>query len=362
MKNVLITGGLGYIGSHIAVELLKRKDNSGNYLYNIFIVDNLENSSFDVQDDILEVTKDYDSENRLDVAIFDILKMGTTTEYFKQYSFDIIIHCAGKKSVSESIEKPLNYYIQNLPLLMILLSKVQKYNIKEFIFSSSATVYGKRDDNRNYIDETEQTGNSINNPYGKTKLMQEEMLFDFYKTKPELNCTILRYFNPIGCDPSGLLGENPKGIPNNLMPFMLRVASNNNTDNLFQDECYKCLKIFGDKYPTKDGTCVRDFIHVSDLANAHIDVLDFETKNDNNVWIFNVGTGIGTSVYELVETFIRENNINLNYEFSDNRDGDEVFVVCNNKKILTKTNWKPKYELDDIVRHNWNYILVNNIN
>ena len=356
MKNILITGGLGYIGSHIVVELLTRKDSDGKYIYNIFIVDNLENSNKTVINNIIDSTIQHNPEKRIDVCIFDILKVGTTTEYFKQNKFDAIIHCAGKKAVSESIEMPIEYYHHNLSLLTILLSKVKQYDIKDFIFSSSATVYGSvRHDH--ILTEDDKTGENINNPYGKTKYIQEIILKDFYKTRPDLNCVILRYFNPVGCHPSGILGENPKGIPNNIMPYICRVADNNNKiSKKFTHERYEKLTIFGNDYETYDGTCIRDFIHVSDLARAHIDVLDFDTKSSDNLWIFNVGTGKGTSVLELVSSFIRENNVKLNYCFGDRRAGDEVIVVCDNTKITQLTNWSAKYDIDDIVRHNWGFV------
>ena len=356
MKNILITGGLGYIGSHIVVELLGRKDTKGEYLYNIFIVDNLENSNKSVINNIIDSVPEHNPKKRMDVCIFDILKIGTTTEYFKQNKFDTIIHCAGRKSVFESINMPVEYYHHNLSLLTILLGKVKQYNIQNFIFSSSATVYGHVCDNQPITEDTK-TGENISNPYGKTKYIQEVILQDFYRSRPDLNCVILRYFNPVGCHQSGFLGENPKGVPNNIMPYLCRVADNNNKiSNKFLDDRYKKLTIFGDNYPTADGTCIRDFIHVCDLARAHIDVLDFKSRSLRNMWIFNVGTGEGTSVLELVTAFIRENNVILSYEYGDRRAGDEVVVVCDNSKITTLTDWRAQFDIDDIVRDNWRFV------
>lgn len=356
MLNVLVTGGLGFIGSHICIELLQRG-------YNVYVIDNLENSTYDTSKKIIQICNlnGIHCENHFKTLIFDILDKTLLANFFEKENIDIVIHCAGKKSVNESITNPLDYYYSNITMTLHLLDMIQKHNIQTFIFSSSATVYGKHElNNYSNLNEESKTGENISNPYGKTKYIQEMIIRDFYINHKDLRCYLLRYFNPVGCHPSGIIGENPKDKPNNLMPYVLRVAANNNSISLFKEHIYDSLTIFGNNYDTKDGTCIRDFIHVCDLARAHIDVLAY--INDlNNVETFNVGTGIGISVLELVKLFIKHNNINVTYVIGDKRDGDETITVCDNSKIIKLTNWKPLYDINDIVTHSWKYIVKNYI-
>jgi len=367
MKNILVTGGLGFIGSHICVELLNLKNLYGQFLYNVFVIDNLENSEIQTYNKIVKIINQenigFECSKRFHIEIFDLLDINRLAYFFEMNEIDIIIHCAGKKAVNESIKYPLDYYDSNLNMTLNLLKMIEKYKIEQFVFSSSATVYGnsQQNDNSNLI-ETSHIGENINNPYGKTKYIQEEILKDFYNVNPQLKCYILRYFNPIGCHPSGIIGENPSGIPNNLMPYIIRVAINNNFKGLFKEECYNKLTIFGNDYDTQDGTCIRDFIHVCDLAKGHIDVLKQQYDNNEhneNIYIFNIGTGKGTSVLELLNAFVIYNNIKFNFKFGPKRNGDEKITICNNDKILSLTEWKPKYNLKDIVEHSWKYICIN---
>jgi UDP-glucose 4-epimerase len=361
--NILVTGGLGFIGSHICVELLNKH-------YNVYIIDNLENSKSDIIDKIHNITLTK-TNKQASLFIFDLTDKKEVDAFFSNHSIDIIIHCAGLKSVNKSIEVPLLYYNNNILMTLNLLDNVARYNIKEFIFSSSATVYGKQLMERNSSDyksllESDNIGCGISNPYGKSKYIQEIILEDFYRNKQHLNCVILRYFNPVGCHKSGIIGENPKGIPNNLMPYLLKVATNNN-NNICETvnngnnsmDIYKYLNVFGDDYNTCDGTCIRDYIHVCDLANAHIETLNFDKKMERNYWVFNVGNNKGTSVVEMIRCFEVENNINIPYKIINRRNGDEPYVVCNNDKIIKYTNWIPKYGLNDIVIDCWNFICKN---
>lgn len=361
MKNVLVTGGLGFIGSHICVELLQlREPDTQRHCYKVFIIDNLENSKYETLHKIHEISGD-DGESRVNVEVFDLLNADKLRAFFEENSIDTIIHCAGKKAVGESVREPLLYYSANLNITLNLLAMVRQHNVSNFIFSSSATVYGNSKENDgSRLNEMSVVGCNISNPYGKTKYMQEEILQDFYNVHPHLNCYLLRYFNPVGCHPSGLIGENPNGIPNNLMPYIIRVAANNASTNLFQEECYKNLTIFGTDYSTADGTCIRDYIHVCDLARAHIDVLSCRKERSVNVFVFNVGTGRGISVLDMVKSFEQHNaGVKLPHVTGTRRGGDEEVTVCDNTKITCDTSWRPKYDLMEMVRHSWNYIKTN---
>jgi len=328
---ILITGGLGYIGSHICVELL-------NNNYNIIIVDNLSNSNIDVYNKIKLLTDKNPKLYIIDLLDFDELK-----KVFNKHIITSIIHCAGLKAVGESINNPLNYYDTNINSTINLLKLCSKYKVKQFIFSSSATVYGN-----NYypVDEHSSIGSGITNPYGYTKLFIEQILNDYSKIN-DIKIISLRYFNPVGCHSSGLIGENPNGIPNNLMPYILKVCIKNNFNNEL-DDCYNELKIFGNDYDTIDGTCIRDFIHVVDLANAHLKALEYFNNMDINYDIFNIGTGKGTSVLELIETFKDINKVVIPYRIIDRREGDLECVYCRCDKANKLLNWYSKKSLEDI--------------
>jgi UDP-glucose 4-epimerase len=334
----LVTGGLGFIGSHICIELLSEG-------IDVVVIDNLENSSIGTKDIIEKIsnkTITFYEETLLDYEKID--------EILKNENVDSIIHCAGHKAVGESIREPLKYYRENITMTLHLLELVNKHNINTFIFSSSATVYGNKS---KIFTEDDVVGQNITNPYGQTKYMQEVILRDFFRVNNDKKLVILRYFNPVGCHSSGLLGEDPNDIPNNLMPYVMRVASNNYKLG-FPQEQYNKLTIFGNDYDTHDGTCIRDFIHVVDLAKSHVVALYY--NGTSNIDIFNIGTGTGTSVLELVNTFERINNISLQYEFGERRDGDICTVVCDTTKANAVLGWKSSLTIEDVVRDNWNYI------
>jgi len=328
MQKVLVTGGLGYIGSHTVVQLL-------NYGFDVIVYDNLSNSKLEVFDKIQQITN-----TEFKMYIGDLLNVNRLEEIFKKERIDFVIHFAGLKSVKESIEKPLWYYDNNVKATLNLLNMMEKYNIKKLIFSSSATVYGNS--GKCPIKETDKTGSNIVSVYGKTKFIIEEMLKDLVGW----SIVILRYFNPIGCHPSGILGENPNNIPNNLFPYILKVASGE----------IKELQIFGNDYPTKDGTCIRDFIHVEDLATAHI--LSMKKLNEKKVYIYNVGTGIGYSVLDIINTFENVNEISLNKKFVERREGDIAILYSDPTKIKNELGWTPKKNIVDMCKDGYNYIKV----
>lgn len=329
--HILLTGGLGFIGSHVAVLL-------GNTENEVTIIDNLSNSSMKVYDNILELVK---FPEHFHFVNGDVTNQKDLEPIFQSRNIDGIIHFASLKSVGESIEQPLVYYNQNLNGTLCLLEMMKKYNCKKFIFSSSATVYGTQEPP---LLETHQTGVGLTNPYGQTKYFQEQILQDFSKVHPDFEITLLRYFNPVGAHPSGLIGEDPNGIPNNLFPFVLRVASRQ----------YKELSIFGDDYNTPDGTCVRDFIHVMDLARGHISAIDHSKKGTN---IYNLGTGKGVSVMELVKTFEKVNGIRVPYKIAERRPGDIESVYSDAKKAKECLQWETTCTIEDICKDGYHFII-----
>jgi len=376
-KIVLVTGGLGYIGSHICVELL----NEG---HKVIIIDNLSNSTLDVHDKIMTMTNV--DITMCELYVLDLCNKSLLYDIFTKHSFDVIVHCAGLKAVNESIHKPLYYYRNNMIMTMNLLEFVERsHHIKTFIFSSSATVYGNLTGKEPFV-ETDIIGQNITNPYGQTKYMQEQIIRDLAITQSNTQFVLLRYFNPVGAHSGGMIGENPKDIPNNLMPYVMRVAMNNEGKG-FMEDAYNTLTIFGSDYNTSDGTCIRDFIHVVDLAKAHLCAMDMsyshtnvsvqyneqicskehnkdynkEHNKDNikeqNLHTFNIGTGKGTSVKELIDTFQQVNNVKMNIQLGERRDGDIESVVCNVDKANNILQWKAMKTLEDIVRDSWNYIL-----
>ena len=332
MEHILVTGGLGFIGSHICVELLQLG-------YNIIVIDNLSNSKLDVKNKIEFITN-----KTFELYIFDICDINLLESVFNKHKIISIIHLAGLKSVNESIKLPLKYYNVNLISTINLLSLINKYNIERFIFSSSATVYGIPTEIP--LNENSQIGLNITNPYGKTKYMLEEIIKDYSITS---NCKfiILRYFNPVGAHESGLIGENPNDIPNNLMPYILRVARNQ----------YKELTIYGNDYNTPDGTCIRDFIHVTDLAKAH--VVSNTYNMNNKLDVFNIGTGKSTSVLEIVNKFSEINNIQLKYIYSNRRSGDIEANYADVTKANNILGWKAEKTLEDICRDAYNFACKN---
>jgi len=329
MTYILVTGGLGFIGSHTVLELLDKQ-------YKIIIIDNLSNSSKDV----LKVFK-----NILFFQI-DIRSRLQLENLFVKYRISAVIHFAALKAVGESITNPLQYYDNNICGTMNLLETMRKHDCKKIIFSSSATVYGE---NKYPVTEDSPVGNGLTNPYGKTKYMTEQILSDLYNSDKNWSITILRYFNPIGAHPEGLLGENPNDTPNNLFPYLLKVSANK----------LPVLNIFGADYETEDGTCVRDFVHVVDLARGHLKALEQINETDPKLRVYNLGTGKGTSVKELIRIFERENNVVINHKYSARREGDLPIVYANTEKANKELDWECIYTVEDMCKHGYNYALTN---
>jgi UDP-glucose 4-epimerase len=329
--NILVTGGAGYIGSHTCVELI----NNG---YRVIIIDNFSNSKPKVLEEIKKITnKDFDF-YKIDLCNKEALR-----DVFNKHEIHAAIHFAGLKSVGESVEQPLKYYKNNVLSSINLVEVMLENNIKNIVFSSSATVYGKPDQ----LPITEDFPTATTNPYGETKLMIERIYTDLYKSDHEWRISLLRYFNPIGAHESGLIGENPKGIPNNLMPYVTKVAKGD-LDKLL---------IFGDDYKTIDGTGVRDYIHVVDLAKGHVKAIE---NLKTGVNIYNLGTGKGTSVLQLVNTFMCVNEVNVPYEIVDRRDGDIAACYADATKAKIELNWVARKNLKAMVKDAWRFEVNNN--
>lgn len=324
---VLVTGGLGFIGSHTVVELAKEG-------HEVIIVDNLYNSKEDVLERLEKIT-----DKKFKFYRYDLTEKEKVEEIFSENEIDSVIHFAGYKAVGESVKKPLMYYQNNLFSTINLLEVMKEHNVKKIIFSSSATVYG--DQGKEKYSEDLGRGKTTN-PYGTTKAMIEKILEDLYASDNSWNITILRYFNPVGAHESGLIGEEPNGIPNNLMPYVMKVASGK----------LEVLSIFGNDYPTKDGTGVRDYIHVVDLAKGHVKALEKAPKGLN---IYNLGSGHGYSVLELVNTFERVNGVKVNYRIAPRRDGDLAGYYADADKAYKELGWKTEKSLEDICRDSWNF-------
>ena len=329
--NILVTGGLGYIGSHTCVELIKNN-------HNIIIADNLSNSKINTLDKIERITEVKPVFYKIDVT-----NEKDTEEIFIENKIEGIIHFAGFKSVGESVKKPLDYYYNNLVSTIILSNLCLKYDINKFVFSSSATVYG---DNESPLKEDMELLPRTN-PYGETKAMSEKILKDTAKANPNFSVSLLRYFNPVGAHESGFIGEDPKGIPNNLMPYINKVAKGE----------LKKLRIFGDDYNTVDGTGVRDYIHVVDLAKGHTAAIEKQKKGIN---IYNLGTGKGTSVLQLVNAFIKENKVEVPYEIVGRREGDVAVSYADSTKAEKELGWKSKKTIEDMVIDAWRFEKNNN--
>ena len=327
---ILVTGGLGYIGSHTVVELL---DNN----YEVVIIDNLYNSKIETLDKLKKITGKDIKYYQDDVCDKDALR-----KIFKENNIDSVIHFAGYKAVGESVSLPLKYYRNNIDSTLSLLEVMEEFNCYNIIFSSSATVYGKP----NSLPIYEDFPLSTTNPYGTTKLFIEYILKDLYTSNNKWNITILRYFNPIGAHKSGLIGEDPKDIPNNLMPYIVKVATGE----------LEILSIFGNDYDTVDGTGVRDYIHVVDLARGHVLALN---NKKTGVKIYNLGTGKGTSVLELVNAFERVNNIKVNKKIAPRRPGDidACFASCD--KAFKELGFKAEKDIDEMCRDAYNFVKNN---
>ncbi len=341
--NILLTGGLGFIGSHTVVELV----NSGN---NVIIYDNLSNSKMEVLNKLYRLC----NENKITFIKGDILNLDELKQ-LNNYKIDTVVHFAAFKSVNESIKLPLEYYQNNITGLLNLLNYCNTMNINNFIFSSSATVYGN---SISPLFEDSNIGTGISNPYGQTKYMGEQILKDFSQSQSKFNVICLRYFNPVGAHKSGLIGEDPNDIPNNLMPYVLRVAVKNNLNSNL-DDIYNDLSIFGSDYDTPDGTCQRDFIHVVDLAKAHVAAVK-KIGSFDNFEVFNIGTGKGTSVLEIVESFRDINNIKLPYVMKDRRPGDNAVTFCDCQTANKMLEWKADLDISDICLDTYNFAKSNN--
>ncbi len=328
---ILVTGGCGYIGSHTVIELLENN-------YEVIIIDNFSNSKRDVLDKIKIITNKNFIFYEGDVCDNSILE-----KIFSENFIDGVIHFAGFKAVGESVEKPLMYYRNNLDATLSLLETMNKFNCKKIVFSSSATVYGDAKEAK--FVETIKKG-TPSNPYGKTKTVIEDILEDLYTSDPTWSITMLRYFNPVGSHASGLIGDDPSGIPNNLMPYILRVAVGE----------LECLTIFGNDYDTPDGTCIRDYIHVVDLAKGHIKALDQLFNLESGIKIYNLGSGKGVSVTEIVTTFERVNNLKLNYRYGERRSGDLPNICADPSLALKELNWKTEKTLEDMCKDAYNFI------
>lgn len=323
---ILVTGGAGYIGTHTCVELL----NAG---HEVIVVDNLCNSRKESLDQVKRITGK-------EVLFYqvDVTEVQAVEKIFRSHEINGVIHFAGLKAVGESVEKPLSYYYNNLVSTMVLAKICLKYQVHKFVFSSSATVYG---DNKVPFKETMELLPTTN-PYGETKAMSERILTDTVKANGDFGVTLLRYFNPVGAHESGLIGEEPNGAPNNLMPYITQVASGRREK----------LSIFGNDYDTVDGTGVRDYIHVVDLAKGHVKAIE---KLKPGIEIYNLGTGTGTSVLELVHAFKEVNEVDVPYEIRERRQGDIASAYADATKARTELGWTAEKTIEDMVRDAWRF-------
>ncbi len=328
---VLLPGGAGFIGSHTAVELL----NAGK---EIIILDNFSNSNPKVLDAIKKITgKDFKFYE------MDYLNKQGLEKVFQENEIEAVMNFAGYKAVGESVQKPIEYYTNNISGALVLLDVMRKYGCKKFIFSSSATVYGEPE--KIPLTEDCKTGGTTN-PYGTTKLFIEQILKDIYTSDSTWDICILRYFNPVGAHESGLIGEEPQGIPNNLMPYIVRVAKGE----------LKELSVFGNDYNTPDGTGVRDYIHVVDLAKGHVLALDKLDKEQQGLYIYNLGTGTGYSVLDMVKAFEKATGKEVPYKIAPRRAGDIAICYADPKKAKEELGWEATKTLEDMCLDAWNYI------
>lgn len=333
IMKIVVTGGLGYIGSHTVVTLLKEN-------YEVIIIDNLSNSNFSVLEGITEITQKSPEFCKLDLRNKEAI-----SSFFDDHNdIEGVIHFAASKAVSESVENPLHYYENNLGSLIYLLKEMHRRNLSNFIFSSSCTVYGQADELP--ITENAPVKKAVS-PYGNTKQVGENIIADYCYSEQSFTSISLRYFNPIGAHPSAKIGELPLGIPQNLVPFITQTAMGK------RDE----LSVFGDDYDTPDGTCIRDYIHVMDLAEAHMKALErlLNKKAERNFEIFNLGTGAGSSVLEVIKTFEKVSGKNLPYCISDRREGDITAAYADTKKANEVLGWKAERTLDDALASAWKW-------
>ena len=330
---ILVTGGTGFIGSHTSVELL----NNG---YEVVIADNLSNSKLSVLEKIQEITGKKVQFYKIDLCNKDDVRL-----IFEENTIDAIIHFAGLKAVGESVSKPILYYNNNILSTLNLVEVASEFDCKKLVFSSSATVYGNPE--KLPITEDQKIGGTTN-PYGTTKYMIERILNDLYISDNSWSIALLRYFNPIGAHPSGLIGENPNGLPNNLMPYIIKVANGE----------LPILSVFGNDYETKDGTGVRDYIHVVDLAKGHIKAIEKVSKK-TGIDAYNIGTGEGYSVLDLISTFEKVNKVKVNYKIVDRRPGDIAACYADPTKALNELGWKAEKNIEDMCKDAYNFVKNN---
>jgi len=328
-KYILVTGGAGYIGSHTVVALIEKG-------YTPIVIDDFRNSDKDVIQRLEEITNE------------EIIYFNTSCQdqfrlkgVFGQFPIEGVIHFAADKAVGESVEKPLMYFDNNFGSLISILRLVQEYKVKKFVFSSSCTVYG----DPKIIPVNELSPVSYNSPYGFTKKVSEEMIEQFIDSCPDVKATLLRYFNPVGAHKSGLIGEEPDGKPNNLLPFITQTAAG----------IRKELTVFGDDYDTPDGTCIRDYTHVVDLAEAHVAALENSENSDVNPMVYNVGTGKGSSVLEMITTFEKVTGKKLPYTVGPRRKGDIKEIFANTDKVNKELNWKSKRTIEEAISSSWTF-------
>ena len=330
---VLVTGGAGFIGSHTVVELL-------NCNYQVVIVDDLSNASEVAVSRVRQIVGDEKAQN-LTFYKANVLDRDAMEKIFTDHNIDRVIHFAGFKAVGESVTKPIEYYHNNIENTLVLVDVMRNHGCKSIVFSSSSTVYGDPDS----LPLTEQSPKkSATNPYGWTKWMIEQILTDLHTADPEWNVVLLRYFNPIGAHPSGLIGEDPKGIPNNLVPYVAQVAVGKR----------EAVQVYGNDYPTPDGTGVRDYIHVCDLASGHVSALRWMNGREG-VEVFNLGTGTGSSVLDVIRAFSKACGKELPYVIRERRGGDIAANWCDATKAEREMGWKAQYDLADMCRDSWNW-------
>lgn len=332
LKNILVTGGAGYIGSHTVVELIQKG-------YHPIILDDLRNSNEFIINRIEKITG-----AKITLIKAECQDKALLNELFSKYKFEGVIHFAADKAVGESVENPLKYYNNNLTSLINILEMIQTYDVKSIVFSSSCSVYGVVEDVTTINEETKEL--KPNSPYANTKLISEQIINDWINATNHQSAALLRYFNPIGAHHSGEIGELPLGVPNNLLPFIMQTAIGKR----------EVLTVFGDDYATEDGTCIRDYIHVTDLAKAHVSALDWLSNQANKtIEIFNIGTGKGSSVLEVINTFNKIINQPLNWKFGTKRPGDVPVIYANTEKSKKLLNWSTKLTIEDAIRDAWKW-------
>lgn len=330
MKTVLVTGGMGFIGSHTVISLIEND-------FDVIIADNLINSKKEVINRLHTITGKQIKFYNVDCCDKEALSL-----VFKENDIDSIIHFAGLKAVGESVSKPLEYYSNNINSMLTVLELMREFNVKKLVFSSSATVYGQSED----VPFTEQSPLGMcTNPYGWTKWMIEQILKDVAHADPSLSIVLLRYFNPVGAHESGLIGEDPQGIPNNLFPYISKVAVGT----------LECLTVFGDDYDTPDGTCLRDYIHVCDLAEGHVKALNYIDTHKSGVEVFNLGTGKGTSVKEAIAAFEKACGHSINHVFGPRRAGDLPVCYASTDKAREVLGFEAKRDINDMCSSCWNW-------